>query len=73
MKENVYGFWIFTKKKLIHERYISAYFETYGTVIKADDVQIIVEDCDLNYDGEKITHRIVWNRLIKFEKQDKPT
>ena len=69
-KIGVYGFWIFTVKKLIYGKYYTNYFETYGEVEKVTDTDIIIKDDA--YDPEIIRHRIVWDRLIKFEKRNKP-
>ena len=67
MKEGIFGYWEFSTRKLMFGRYYITPIITYGEVIKADNEQIIIIDCD------DIKYRIVWNRLIKFEKQDKPT
>ena len=71
-KIDVYGRWEFTVKKLIHGRYCENYFITYGHITRVDEVRIEIEDCDVNVFGEKIKHRIVWDRLIDFEKQERP-
>ena len=65
-KIGVYGFWIFRIKRLLFEHYYNTYFEMYGDVIAIDEKAVTIKDC---YD---FTYRIVWDRLIKFEKQDKP-
>ena len=66
MNPGIYGYWEFTIRKLTNGRYKDTYFEMYGEVTKVDEAQITIIDC---YD---ITYRILWSRLQKFEKQEKP-
>ena len=62
----MYGFWIFTIKKLIYDKYYKNYFEMYGEVVSLDETACIIEDCY----GQR--YRITWPRLERFEKLEKP-
>jgi len=65
-KIGCFGYWEFTVKKLINEHYYKNYFEVFGSVIKVDEVAIIIQDAD------DIKYRIVWDRLEKFIRRVKP-